>query len=58
VYPSLPPQEVFNLFDDIMVLSEGHIIYHGPKEEIEPFFGSLGFFIPERKEVADFLQVS
>ena len=40
-----------------MVLSEGHIIYHGPKEQIEPFFGSLGFYIPERKEVADFLQV-
>ena len=26
--------EVFNLFDDIMVMSEGHIIYHGTREEV------------------------
>jgi ABC-type multidrug transport system ATPase subunit len=51
-----PPPEVFDLFDDVMVLSEGYLIYHGPKEEIPGFFNSLGFQIPERKEVADFLQ--
>lgn len=26
--------EVYNLFDDVMVLSEGHIIYHGAREEV------------------------
>lgn len=51
-----PPPEVFDLFDDVMVLSEGYLIYHGPREEIPGFFNGLGFEIPERKEVADFLQ--
>ncbi|GAX74480.1 hypothetical protein CEUSTIGMA_g1929.t1 [Chlamydomonas eustigma] len=51
-----PPPEVFDLFDDVMVLSEGLIIYHGPRTEIPSFFNNIGFHIPERKETADFLQ--
>ena len=39
-----------------MLLSEGHIVYHGPREEVLPFFESLGFQLPERKGLADFLQ--
>ena len=31
-------------------------MYHGPKEQTMPFFNSLGFKLPERKGVADFLQ--
>ena len=26
--------QVYNLFDDIMLLSEGRIVFHGPKEEV------------------------
>lgn len=52
-----PPPEVFNLFDDVLLLSEGQVVYHGPREEVMPFFNSLGFDIPPRKGVADFLQV-
>ena len=29
-----PAPEVYELFDDIMLLSEGHIVFHGPKEEV------------------------
>lgn len=29
-----PAPEVFNLFDDVLLLAEGHIIYHGPKEDV------------------------
>lgn len=29
-----PAPEVYQLFDDIMLLSEGHIVYFGPKEEV------------------------
>ena len=29
-----PAPEVYNLFDDIMLLAEGHIVYYGPKEEV------------------------
>ncbi len=52
-----PPPEVYDLFDDIMLLSDGRVVFHGPKEEVLPFFRSLGFAPPERKGVADFLQV-
>ncbi|KAL6656651.1 hypothetical protein ACP70R_004431 [Stipagrostis hirtigluma subsp. patula] len=51
-----PPPETYNLFDDIILLSEGYIVYHGPREYILEFFESSGFRCPERKGVADFLQ--
>jgi len=34
----------------------GHVVFHGPREDVLPFFGSLGFQMPERKGIADFLQ--
>ncbi|XP_027364375.1 pleiotropic drug resistance protein 2-like [Abrus precatorius] len=51
-----PAPETYNLFDDIILLSEGKIIYQGPRESILHFFESVGFKCPERKGVADFLQ--
>ncbi|XP_027367782.1 pleiotropic drug resistance protein 2-like isoform X3 [Abrus precatorius] len=51
-----PAPETFNLFDDIILLSEGHIVYQGPRENALNFFESVGFRCPERKGVADFLQ--
>ena len=34
----------------------GHILYHGPRSEVMSFFKSLGFDIPPRKGIPDFLQ--
>lgn len=51
-----PPPETFELFDDIILLSEGRIVYQGPREYVLPFFESMGFKCPERKGVADYLQ--
>ncbi|XP_062091838.1 pleiotropic drug resistance protein 2-like isoform X4 [Humulus lupulus] len=51
-----PPPETFELFDDIILLSEGHIVYQGPRENVLEFFESIGFKCPDRKAVADFLQ--
>lgn len=51
-----PAPEVFELFDDVLLLSEGQVVFHGPKEQVVPCFSSLGFEIPYRKGVADFLQ--
>ena len=31
-------------------------MYHGPREQVVPFFESLGFKLPRRKGTADFLQ--
>ncbi|AES81585.2 drug resistance transporter-like ABC domain protein [Medicago truncatula] len=51
-----PPPETYNLFDDIILLSDSHIIYQGPREHVLEFFESIGFKCPNRKGVADFLQ--
>jgi len=51
-----PAPETFDLFDDIILLSEGQIVYQGPREHVLNFFESVGFKCPERKGVADFLQ--
>ncbi|CAM0906093.1 unnamed protein product [Alopecurus aequalis] len=51
-----PPPETYNLFDDIILLAEGYLVYHGPRENILEFFERAGFKCPERKGVADFLQ--
>ncbi|XP_044983003.1 ABC transporter G family member 45-like [Hordeum vulgare subsp. vulgare] len=51
-----PPPETLELFDDIILLCEGQIVYHGPRENAIHFFGIMGFKCPERKNVADFLQ--
>lgn len=51
-----PAPETFELFDDIILLSEGQIVYQGPRDDVVRFFESLGFRCPERKGVADFLQ--
>ncbi|KAF6148017.1 hypothetical protein GIB67_024192 [Kingdonia uniflora] len=51
-----PAPETFELFDDIILLSEGHIVCQGPRENGLEFFEFTGFKCPERKGVADFLQ--
>ncbi|KAI7741346.1 hypothetical protein M8C21_029251, partial [Ambrosia artemisiifolia] len=51
-----PAPETFDLFDDIILLSEGHIVYQGPRENVLEFFESCGFRLPERKGTPDFLQ--
>ncbi|XVE99098.1 hypothetical protein REPUB_Repub03eG0167600 [Reevesia pubescens] len=51
-----PAPETYDLFDDIILLSEGKIVYQGPRENVLEFFESVGFKCPERKGVADFLQ--
>jgi ABC-type multidrug transport system ATPase subunit len=51
-----PAPETYELFDDIILLSEGQIVYQGPWEHVLEFFESTGFKCPERKAVADFLQ--
>ncbi|XP_047047902.1 ABC transporter G family member 41-like [Lolium rigidum] len=51
-----PEPETYDLFDDIILMAEGQIVYHGPKDCIMSFFESCGFKCPERKRTADFLQ--
>jgi ABC-type multidrug transport system ATPase subunit len=51
-----PAPETFELFDDIILLCEGQIVYHGPRQNVISFFNTIGFTCPSRKNVADFLQ--
>ncbi|KAI5322611.1 hypothetical protein L3X38_031683 [Prunus dulcis] len=51
-----PAPETFDHFDDIILLSEGQIVYQGPRENVLEFFEHMGFQCPQRKGVADFLQ--
>ncbi|CAI5476815.1 unnamed protein product [Closterium sp. Yama58-4] len=50
-----PAPETFALFDDVLLLAEGHVVYHGPREGVMGLFRSLGFDCPPRKGIADFL---
>lgn len=51
-----PAPETFNLFDEVILMAEGKIVYHGPRSHVLQFFEDCGFKCPERKGAADFLQ--
>ncbi|KAL3714536.1 hypothetical protein ACJRO7_006451 [Eucalyptus globulus] len=51
-----PAPETYDLFDDIILMAEGHTVYHGPRTEVLKFFEHCGFKCPTRKGIADFLQ--
>ncbi|KAE8699641.1 hypothetical protein F3Y22_tig00110575pilonHSYRG00032 [Hibiscus syriacus] len=51
-----PAPETFDLFDDIILMAEGKIVYLGPCSYVQEFFENCGFRCPERKGIADFLQ--
>lgn len=51
-----PAPEAFELFDDLILMSEGKIVYQGPRDHVLEFFEDCGCKYPERKGVADFIQ--
>ena len=51
-----PPPETVANFDELILLAEGKIIYNGPVENVVEYFEALGYSIPERMDVADWLQ--
>ncbi|KDO30306.1 hypothetical protein SPRG_05019 [Saprolegnia parasitica CBS 223.65] len=50
-----PSPELYNLFDEVLLLNEGHVMYHGPRSAALEYFESLGFKCPPKRDVADFL---
>ncbi|KAE9022730.1 ABC transporter G family member 37 [Phytophthora rubi] len=50
-----PTPEVVEMFDDILMINEGYIVYHGPRTEILNYFEGHGFTCPPRVDPADFL---
>lgn len=51
-----PPPETYNLFDNIILIAEGKLLYCGPRDGVLPFFASIGFLKPPQVEIGDFLQ--
>ncbi|GMF40439.1 unnamed protein product [Phytophthora lilii] len=50
-----PSPEIFALFDNVMILNEGELMYHGPCSKVESYFESLGFMCPPERDIADYL---
>ncbi|KAF4316728.1 hypothetical protein JM18_008194 [Phytophthora kernoviae] len=50
-----PSPEVFELFDDVLLMNDGAIMYHGNRIDVVPYFERMGFHCPPRRDVADFL---
>ena len=51
-----PPPETVALFDEIILLDKGRVLYAGPVDEVTGHFKSLGYAQPERMDPADWLQ--
>lgn len=48
-------ESIFNYFDRIAVMDQGHCIYYGPREHVRQYFHDLGFFSPHRQTTSDFV---
>lgn len=51
-----PSQAVFDLFDRLIVLDRGYVVYQGPRKDVLPYFESLGYVKPRQLTVAEFLE--
>ncbi len=50
-----PRSSKFALFDQLLLLSEGRVMYHGPARDACAYFASIGFRAPSSFNPADFL---
>jgi ABC-type multidrug transport system ATPase subunit/ABC-type multidrug transport system permease subunit len=41
-----PTPEVYNLFDDVLLMREGAVVYHGPRKTLPGYLSGLGFTPP------------
>lgn len=53
-----PSSEIFHLIDDLILMAEGCIIYHGPAETSVDYFAQIGFPCPKYSNPADFFFMS
>lgn len=50
-----PRFSIFKLFDTLYLVAAGYCVYHGPAQEVLPFFASVGFTCEEHDNPADFI---
>ena len=46
---------IYKLFDKVLVIDSGKMMYQGPAAEAKEYFQNLGYHCPERQTTADFL---
>lgn len=51
-----PSPETVSLFDEIILVAKGRILYSGDIPEVEYYFRELGYIPPDGMDLADFLQ--
>ena len=49
-----PTPEIVAAFDSVILLSQGHVLYHGPTAAMGGYLASIGFVQPTRTDIADF----
>lgn len=49
-----PPSEIFHMLDDLLLLADGRVVYHGPASDSVKYFTSLGYPCPLYTNPADF----
>lgn len=50
-----PPPQVFDLFDSVMLLKDGRIMWQGPTPSVVDGFGARGYPSPAHHNPADFI---
>lgn len=50
-----PRSSIFAMFDDLILLSEGRMLYSGPADQALPYFQQLGHKCPQHYNPAEFL---
>ncbi|KAJ1808844.1 hypothetical protein LPJ56_003918 [Coemansia sp. RSA 2599] len=49
-----PSARIFNIFDKVILLSQGSVVYFGPTAESISYFASIGYQCPVHENPADF----
>ncbi|PVV04016.1 hypothetical protein BB560_001504 [Smittium megazygosporum] len=50
-----PSSEIFEMFDNVLVMNFGSIVYFGPRSKFVDYFSSIGFRCPQYTNPADFV---
>ncbi len=53
-----PSSEIFYLFDNLLLLSQGQIMYQGPLKDSVSYFAKLGYECPQYTNPSDFIFMS
>ena len=53
-----PSSDIFNLFDDLLLLSEGKVVYYGSAKDSIEYFSQLGYKCPQYMNPSDYIFAS